>query len=57
LRRKHRRTNWKELRRKNANDGWWPATNRVTLFNSGAVKITYYSYRGTKIPTPWPSAA
>lgn len=57
LRRKHRRTNWKELRRKNTNDGWWPATNGVTLFNPGAVKITYYSYRGTKIPTLWPSAA
>jgi RNA-directed DNA polymerase len=55
LRRKHRRTNWKELRRKNTSDGWWPATGKVSLFNPGAVKITYYSYRGAKIPTPWPS--
>jgi RNA-directed DNA polymerase len=55
LRRKHRRTNWKELRRKNTRDGWWPATSEVTLFNPAGVKIVYYTYRGTKIPSPWPA--
>jgi RNA-directed DNA polymerase len=57
LRRKHRRTGRKELRRKNTSDGWWPATGQVTLFNPSGVKIAYYSYRGAKIPTPWPSTA
>ena len=55
LRRKHRRTTWKELRRKYTSDGWWPAAGKVTLFNPAGVGIIYYSYRGTKIPTPWPS--
>ncbi|WP_455410039.1 group II intron maturase-specific domain-containing protein [Streptomyces hiroshimensis] len=57
LRRKYPRANWKEIRRKNTSDGWWPATSEVTLFNPGAVKIVYYSYRGRKIPSPWPSTA
>ncbi|WP_306332118.1 group II intron reverse transcriptase/maturase [Streptomyces sp. KL109B] len=57
LRRKYRRANWKTLRRKNTCDGWWPATSEVTLFNPAGVKIIYYSYRGTKIPSPWPSTA
>ncbi|SDZ07008.1 hypothetical protein SAMN05216215_104510 [Saccharopolyspora shandongensis] len=29
----------------------------MTLFNPAGVKIRYYSYRGTKIPSPWPSTA
>jgi len=57
LRRKHRRTNWKKLRRTNTSDGWWPATDTVSLFNPGSVKISYYAYRGAKIPAPWPSTA
>jgi integrase len=55
LRRKRRRANWKELRRRFTCDGWWPATGTMTLFNPAGVKISYYSYRGTKIPAPWPS--
>jgi RNA-directed DNA polymerase len=57
LRRKHRRSTWREIRRKNTSNGWWPSTGEVTLFNPAAVKIVYYSYRGTKIPSPWPSTA
>ena len=57
LRRKHRRTNWKKLRRQHTCDGWWPATSERTLFNPAGVKIVYYSYRGGKIPSPWPSTA
>jgi RNA-directed DNA polymerase len=37
--------------------GWWPADGEVALFNPGAVKTTRYRYRGTKIPSPWPSTA
>jgi RNA-directed DNA polymerase len=38
-------------------NGWWPADGEVVLFNPGAVRTTRYRYRGSKIPTPWPSTA
>ena len=50
--RKHRRTPWKELRRRY---GIWPADGDVTLFDPARVRATRYYYRGTRIPTPWPS--
>jgi RNA-directed DNA polymerase len=56
IRRKHRRMNWKELRRRYCAGGWWPTTGEVTLFNPGAVSTTRYRYRGAAIPSPWPSA-
>jgi len=56
LRRKHPRTNWKELRRRFSVDGWWPADGAVILFNPAAVSTTRYRYRGARIPSPWPSA-
>jgi RNA-directed DNA polymerase len=52
--RKHRRTSWKELRRRY---GIWPAENGVGLFDPARVRAKRYYYRGTRIPTPWPSAA
>jgi RNA-directed DNA polymerase len=52
--RKHRRTPWKELRRRY---GIWPATSDVVLFDPARVRATRYYYRGTRIPTPWPSTA
>jgi len=55
LRRKHRRSNWKQLRRRYCPDGWWPADDGVTLFNPGAVRTTRYRYRGAAIPSPWQS--
>ncbi|MCC9312522.1 group II intron reverse transcriptase/maturase [Kitasatospora sp. RB6PN24] len=55
LRRKHPKTTWKELRRRFTCDGWWPADGEVILFNPTGVGTRRYSYRGTKIPTPWPS--
>jgi len=55
LRRKHPSTNWKDLRRRFCVDGWWPADGAVILFNPAAVPTTRYRYRGTKIPSPWPS--
>jgi RNA-directed DNA polymerase len=57
LRRKHRKTSWKNLRRQYCGGGWWPADGQVTLFNPGAVRTTRYRYRGAAIPTPWPSPA
>jgi RNA-directed DNA polymerase len=54
IRRKHRRMNWKELRRRYCGGGWWPADGKVTLFNPGKVRTTRYRYRGAAIPTPWP---
>ena len=57
LRRKHPGITWKELRRRFCTNGWWPADGDVIMFNPGAVRTTRYRYRGTKIPSPWPSAA
>ncbi len=52
LRHKSRRANWKQLRRRYLR-GWWPAEGEVTLFNPGAVAVTRYRFRGTRIPSPW----
>lgn len=57
LRRRHRRTTWKELRRRYCAGRWWPADGEVVLFNAARVSTTRYLYRGTKIPSPWPSTA
>jgi RNA-directed DNA polymerase len=56
LRRKHPKATWKQLRRYTS-DGWWPAENKVILFNPAGVGTRRYSYRGTKIPSPWPIGA
>jgi len=53
LRRKHRRANWKLLRRRYLANGWWPEHQGVALFDCRAVPVTRYRYRGTAIPTPW----
>jgi RNA-directed DNA polymerase len=55
LRRKHRRITVKELRRRFCGGGWWPGTEERSLFNPAKVSTTRYRYRGTVIPTPWPS--
>jgi RNA-directed DNA polymerase len=55
LRRKHRRITVKELRRRFCGGGWWPITEERALFNPAKVSTTRYRYRGTAIPTPWPS--
>lgn len=52
LRRKHRRSTWKQLRRRYL-PGWWPTDGEAKLFNPGAVAVTYYRYRGKNIPSPW----
>jgi len=53
LRRKHRRANWKFLRRRYLANGWWPEHDGMALFDCRAVPVTRYRYRGTRIPTPW----
>jgi RNA-directed DNA polymerase len=53
LRRKHRRANWKFLRRRYLANGWWPEHDGIALFDCRAVPVTRYRYRGTRIPTPW----
>lgn len=57
LRRKHPRITWKQLRRRYCPEGWWPTEDTVTLFNTAAARTSRYRYRGTTIPSPWPSAA
>jgi RNA-directed DNA polymerase len=52
--RKHRRTPWKQLRRRY---GIWPADGDIGLFDPARVSAKRYYYRGTRIPTPWPSTA
>jgi RNA-directed DNA polymerase len=53
--RKHRRITVKDLRRRFCGGGWWPGTEKRTLFNPAKVSTTRYRYRGTVIPTPWPT--
>ena len=53
LRRKYQRASWKHLRRQHLGNGWWPEQDGVALFNSAAVAVTRYRFRGTRIPTPW----
>ncbi len=59
LRRKHRRTSWKTLRRRYSDSRysggrWWPASADRELFNPATVSTTRYRYRGRAIPSPWP---
>ena len=53
LRHKNRRANWKQLRRRYLSGWWWPVDGEVVLFNPGAVTVSRYRYRGTRIPSPW----
>jgi RNA-directed DNA polymerase len=56
LRRKHHRSTWKSLRRRYGyGGGLWPATDERQLFNPAKVRTTRYRYRGSVIPTPWPT--
>jgi len=55
LRRKHRRSTWKEIRHRDCGGGWWPASRERTLFDPAMVGTTRYRYRGSIIPSPWPT--
>jgi len=52
LRHKHRRSNWKQLRRRYSTQGWWPEQDDTRLFDPAAVPVTRYRYRGS-IASPW----
>ena len=56
LRRKHPKLNWKQLRRRYCDGKWWPHGEERDLFDPAKVRTTRYRYRGTAIPTPWPTA-
>jgi RNA-directed DNA polymerase len=56
LRRKHPRSNWKQLRRRYL-PGWWPTDGEVVLLNPAAVTVTRYRYRAARIPSPWAKRA
>ena len=53
LRRKHRRANWRWLRRHYLANAWWPEHDGMALFDCRAVPVTRYRYRGAAIATPW----
>lgn len=46
LRRKHRRSTWKDLRRRYYDAGWWSASEQRALFNRAKVATTRYRHRG-----------
>ncbi|MFC5668436.1 group II intron maturase-specific domain-containing protein [Kitasatospora misakiensis] len=56
IRREHPGIAWKQLRRHFCGGGWWPSMERRELFNPAKVSMTRYRYRGTTIPSPWPTA-
>jgi RNA-directed DNA polymerase len=56
LRRKHRRSTWKELRRRYCGGRWWPSGQELGMFNPAKVRTTRHRYRGViGIPSPWPT--
>ncbi len=54
MRRKHRRSTWKDLRRRYCGGRWWPSDQDLVLFDPQKVRTTRYRYRGSVIPSPWP---
>lgn len=54
-RRKHRRITWKTVFRLYCDHARWPTSDKGRLFNPVTVGTTRYRYRGTAIPSPWPS--
>lgn len=57
IRRKHRRTSCRKLRRLYSTGDGWPVHDKAVLFNPEAVRTERYRYRGYQIPRPWPSTA
>ncbi|MGH3637200.1 MAG: group II intron maturase-specific domain-containing protein, partial [Mycobacterium sp.] len=55
LRRKHRRSTWKQLRRQYCHGGWWPTVGERELIDPQKIGTTRYRYRGSIIPSPWPT--
>lgn len=57
IRGKHARITWKELRRKYCAGGWWPTVGEAILYHPERTSIRWYTYRGARIPSPWPVTA
>jgi RNA-directed DNA polymerase len=55
LRRKHRRSTWKQIRAIHCAGGWWPASHERELVNPAKIGTSRYRYRGSIIPSPWPT--
>ncbi len=55
LQRKHPKATWKQIRRRYCAGGWWPSSGNRELFNPATAGTTRYRYRGTIIPSPWPT--
>lgn len=55
-RREHRRITVRAIRHRYCTGGWWPTTPDIGLLNPAKMRTTRYRYRGTAIPTPWPTA-
>jgi RNA-directed DNA polymerase len=55
LRRKHRRSTWKQIRAIHCAGGWWPASTERELVNPAKIGTSRYRYRGSIIPSPWPT--
>jgi RNA-directed DNA polymerase len=56
IRRKHRRSTWKQLRHRYCGGRWWPQGQNRELFDPEKVSTTRYRYRGSVISSPWPAA-
>jgi RNA-directed DNA polymerase len=55
VQRKHPKTSWKKIRSHYGGRGSWWASEKRKLFDPSTVSTTCYRYRGTAIPTPWPT--
>jgi len=56
IRRKHRRSTWKQLRHRYCGGRWWPQGDKQELFDPAKLSTTRYRYRGSTIPSPWPTS-
>jgi RNA-directed DNA polymerase len=57
VRRKHRLTGRKQLRRRFCDRGWRIAHHGAAFTGASSVAVTRYRYRGANIPTPWTPTA
>ena len=57
LRKRHPRTGWRALQRRylTGYPAHRPQQDGISLFNPQEIAITRYRWRGSRIPTPWPS--
>ncbi|GAA2714038.1 group II intron reverse transcriptase/maturase [Actinoplanes palleronii] len=56
IRKKHRKSAWMSLLRRYGDEGGWPTTESHRLFDPATMGTKRYRYRGSKIPSPWPTA-